>query len=91
MQAGVGFILLAALAGELRYDLIRANALKMACSIAFTTVAVAVAIFIFLDKVWWMPGLILALGSIIGRLLTMKIAVKASQSSIKSFLFLMTL
>ena len=49
MQAGVGFILLAALAGELRYDLIRANALKMACSIAFTTVAVA--IFIFLDKV----------------------------------------
>ena len=87
MQAGVGFILLAALAGGLRYDLIRAHALKMACSIAFTTVA----IFIFLDKVWWVPGLILALGSIIGRLLTMKIAVKASQSSIKSFLFLMTL
>ena len=89
MQAGVGFILLAALAGGLRYDLIRANALKMACSIAFTTVAVT--IFIFLDKVWWVPGLILALGSIIGTLLTMKIAVKASQSSIKSFLFLMTL
>ena len=83
LQSVVGIV------GGLRYDLIRANALKMACSIAFTTVAVA--IFIFLDKVWWVPGLILALGSIIGRLLTMKIAVKASQSSIKSFLFLMTL
>ena len=45
VQAGVGFILLAALAGGLRYDLIRANALKMACSIAFTTVAVAIFIF----------------------------------------------
>ena len=87
VQAGVGFILLAALAGGLRYDLIRAHALKMACPIAFTTVA----IFIFLDKVWSVPGLILALGSIIGTLLTMKIAVKASQSSIKSFLFLTTL
>lgn len=45
MQAGVGFILLAALASGLHYDLIRANALKMACSIAFTTVAVAIFIF----------------------------------------------
>ena len=40
VQAGVGFILLAALAGGLRYDLIRAHALKMACSIAFTTIAI---------------------------------------------------
>ena len=45
VQAGVGFILLATLAGGLRYDLIRAHALKMACSIAFTTVAVAIFIF----------------------------------------------
>ena len=36
VQAGVGFILLAALAGGLRYDLVRANALKMVCSLSFT-------------------------------------------------------
>ncbi|MFN3236101.1 MAG: sulfite exporter TauE/SafE family protein, partial [Pseudomonadales bacterium] len=30
VQAGVGFILIAALAGSLRYDLVRANALKVA-------------------------------------------------------------
>ena len=33
VQAGVGFILLTALAGVLRYDLLRANALKMMCTL----------------------------------------------------------
>ncbi|MDD9894214.1 MAG: sulfite exporter TauE/SafE family protein [Gammaproteobacteria bacterium] len=89
VQAGVGFILLAALAGGLRYDLIRANALKMACALAFTIVAVA--IFIAFDQVWWIPGIILALGSMAGAHLAVKIAVNASQQSIKWFLFVMTL
>lgn len=89
VQAGVGFILLAALAGGLRYDLIRANALKMACALAFTIVAVA--IFIAFDQVWWIPGIILALGSMTGAHLAVKIAVNASQQSIKWFLFVMTL
>ncbi len=39
VQAGVGFVLLAALAGTLRYDLVRANALKMLCTLVFTVVA----------------------------------------------------
>ena len=89
IQAGVGFILLAALAGGLRYDLVRANALKMVCALAFTTVAVA--IFVAFDQVWWVPGIILAAGSMAGAHLAVKIAVKASQQSIKWFLFVMTL
>ncbi len=89
VQAGVGFILLAVLAGGLRYDLGRANALKTACALAFT--GVAVIIFIALDQVWWVPGLLLAVGSMAGAHLAVKIAVKASQNSIKWFLFLMTL
>jgi len=89
VQAGVGFILLAALAGGLRYDLVRANALKMACALAFTVVAVA--IFVAFDQVWWVPGIILALGSMAGAHLAVRIAVKASQQSIKWFLFVMTL
>lgn len=89
VQAGVGFILLAALAGGLRYDLLRANALKTACALAFTSVALI--IFIIFDLVWWIPGLILAVGSMAGAHLAVKIAVRASQNSIKWFLFLMTL
>ncbi len=89
VQAGVGFILLAALAGGLRYDLLRANALKTACALAFT--GVALIVFIAFDQVWWVPGLILAAGSMAGAHLAVKIAVRASQDSIKWFLFLMTL
>ncbi len=89
VQAGVGFILLAALAGGLRYDLVRANALKMVCSLAFTLVALA--IFIYFDQVRWAPGLILAGGTMLGAYLTVKFAVKAKQETIKWFLFGMTL
>ncbi|HIF73550.1 MAG TPA: sulfite exporter TauE/SafE family protein [Porticoccaceae bacterium] len=89
VQAGVGFILLAALAGGLRYDLLRANALKMACALAFTVVSLIV--FIIFDQVMWVPGLVLAVGSMTGAHLAVKVAVKASPNSIKWFLFLMTL
>lgn len=89
VQAGVGFILLAALAGGLRYDLLRANALKTACALVLTSVALLV--FIAFDQIWWIPGLILAAGSMSGAHLAVKIAVRASPKSIKWFLFLMTL
>lgn len=89
VQAGVGFILLAALAGGLRYDLIHANALKMVCALAFTIVALI--IFIAFDQVWWLPGIIIGLGAMVGAHLAVKVAVKASQDSIKWFLFVMTL
>ena len=89
VQAGVGFILLAALSGGLRYDLIRANALKMVCALAFTIVSLV--IFIIFDQVWWIPGLIIGTGSMLGAHLAVNIAVKASQNSIKWFLFVMTL
>lgn len=89
VQAGVGFILLAALAGGLRYDLVRANAMKMTCALAFT--AVAFVIFAAFGQVRWVPGLIVASGTMLGAHLAVKVAVKASQNSIKWFLFLMTL
>lgn len=89
VQAGVGFILLAVLGGGLRYDLLRANALKTVCALAFTSVALV--IFIAFGQVSWVPGLILASGSMLGAQLAVKVAVRASQNSIKWFLFLMTL
>ncbi|WP_281648088.1 sulfite exporter TauE/SafE family protein [Parendozoicomonas sp. Alg238-R29] len=89
LQAGVGFMLLAALAGSLRYDLVRANALKILCTGAFT--AVALGIFIWNDLILWVPGLILALGSSVGAHFSVKFAVTASQKTLSWILFVMVL
>jgi len=89
VQAGVGFILIAALAGTLRYDLVRSNALKLICTLAFT--AIALTVFIIRDQVQWVPGLILAIGYIAGAHYSVKFAVKAKQTTLKWFLFIMTL
>jgi len=89
VQAGVGFILIAAIAGSLRYDLVRANALKIVCTAAFTLLALV--IFIARDQVMWIPGLTLACGSILGAHLAVKITIKISAKALKWFLFIMTI
>ncbi len=89
VQAGVGFILIAALAGSLRYDLVRTNALKMLCTAAFT--AIALGIFVWRDQVMWVPGLVLAVGTMTGAKLGVGLALKVSQNVLKWFLFAMTL
>jgi hypothetical protein len=87
IQAGVGFILIAALAGGLRYDLVRTNALKMVCTAAFSLVALVV--FVARDQVLWMPGLILAAGMVTGTSLSVRFAISVSQNTLKWFLFIM--
>jgi uncharacterized membrane protein YfcA len=57
--------------------------------LAFTSVALVV--FVIVGEVLWIPGLVLAVGSMLGAHLAVKVAVKASHNSIKWFLFLMTL
>lgn len=81
VQAGVGFILLTALAGVLRYDLVRANALKMACTLVFS--AVALTVFVVRDQVLWIPGLIVGVATIIGVQLSVKFAIGAQQKTLK--------
>lgn len=89
VQAGVGFILITALAGSLRYDLVRTNALKVVCVAAFTLMALVV--FIWQGLIMWIPGLILALGSMIGAHVAVKFAISAKPKTLKWFLFIMTL
>ena len=89
VQAGVGFILITALVGCLRYDLVRANALKVICTLAFTLVALSV--FIYRGQVLWIPGLILASGTMLGAHCAVKFAIHAKPATLKWFLFLMTL
>jgi len=81
--------LIAALSGVLRYDLVRSNALKMLCSLAFTSVALA--LFAFEGMVLWLPGLILGVGTMAGAMVAVKLAIKISQNTLKWFVFIMTL
>lgn len=87
IQAGVGFILLAALAGGLRYDLVRANALKTVATAVFS--GLALAVFVFMGQVSWIPGLVLAVGSMIGAALSVRFAISVSQTVLKWILFIM--
>jgi uncharacterized membrane protein YfcA len=89
VQAGVGFILIAALAGTLRYDLVRTSALKVACTLAFTLVALA--LFIVNGQVLWLPGLVLACGNMVGAHFAVKFAINAKPSTLKWFLLVMTI
>jgi len=89
VQAGVGFILIAALAGTLRYDLVRSNALKMLCSAAFT--GLALIIFIIDDLILWIPGLVLACGTMAGAALAVRVSLNIQQTTMKWFLFAMTI
>jgi uncharacterized membrane protein YfcA len=89
VQAGVGFILIAAIAGALRFDLVRSNAMKVLCTAAFT--AVAVAVFLLRDQIVWIPGLVLACGTMAGAHAAVRITLRISQRTLKWFLFLMTL
>lgn len=89
VQAGVGFILITALAGTLRYDLVSTNALKVVCAFAFTLLALL--IFIVQDLVLWLPGLVLACGGMLGAHLAVKFAISVKPVTLKWFLFVMTL
>ena len=87
IQAGVGFILIAALAGGLRYDLVRTNALKMVCTAVLSFVALVV--FVARDQVWWVPGLVLAGGMTAGAAVSVRFAISVSQTALKWILFVM--
>ncbi|HSR70525.1 MAG TPA: sulfite exporter TauE/SafE family protein [Acidobacteriota bacterium] len=72
VQAGVGFLLLAAttLAG---LDLVRGNAVKVLSVLLFTFVSLA--IFVWQGKVLWEPGLSLAAGTVAGGLAGVRLTV----------------
>lgn len=88
VQASTAFILLPVLAGVLHYNLLRANALKLVCTLAFTIVALAV--FIVQGQIWWDVGLVLAAGNAIGSMIGVKIALKLSPDTLRKILFVMT-
>lgn len=89
IQAGVGFLLLAAFTSALHYDLARANALKLITTLAFTLVAVAV--FVVQDLIVWLPALILGLGAMVGAWLGVKTSLNIKPQTMRWLLLVMTL
>jgi uncharacterized membrane protein YfcA len=89
IQAGVGFLIIAAVAGGLRYDLVRTNALKMAITAALTVIALVV--FVARGQVLWIPGLVLAVGMVAGAMTSVQFAIHVPQSVLKWTLFAMVL
>jgi uncharacterized membrane protein YfcA len=89
IQAGVGFILLVALSGVLRYDLVRSNALKMACTAVLSVVALAV--FVINDQVAWLPGLILATAQVVGVQISVHFALNVSQQVLRYLLLVIVI
>lgn len=86
VQAGVGYLLIAAFAGGLRYDLARANALKVAVTGMLTLVALG--IFIAEGQVLWIPGLVMAVGTVAGAMVSVKFAISVPQNILRWAMFI---
>jgi uncharacterized membrane protein YfcA len=84
VQAGVGFVLLAVLGGVMRYDTVRANALKLACTLIFGVGALAV--FAAAAQIVWIPAAVLAVGTVVGSQLGVKFALKANAKVVRGII-----
>ena len=85
IQAGVGFVLLSVLGGALRYDLVRANALKLICTFVFGVVSLGV--FVVAGQVVWVPAVLLAVGTAIGAQVAVRFALRARHAVLRWVVF----
>ncbi len=85
VQAGVGFLLLGVLVGVMRYDLVRANALKLACTGIFG--GTALVVFTVAGQVAWVPGVVLAAATVVGANLGVRVAVRINPRLLKWLVF----
>jgi len=85
IQAGVGFLLLGVLIGTLRHDLITGNALKLVITLAFGTVSLG--IFVWAGMVSWTPAIVLAVASIVGARLGVRLMLKVPIAGLRWFVF----
>lgn len=85
IQAGVGFLLMAALHQGMGLDLVRVNMHKVFIVGVFTLAALIV--FAARGQVWWIPGLALAVGNSIGGWIGSQISVKKGERWIRIVLY----
>ena len=87
IQAGVGFIILAALTKINKMSLVRANSVKVFVVLIYTISALAV--FIIEDQINWLYGLVLAIGNMTGAWIASRWSVEKGDKWIKRFLVVM--
>src|SRR5690606_28304837 len=85
VQAGVGFVLLAVLGGVLRFDVVRANALKMVCTLVFG--GVALSVFAAAGQIDWPLAALLAVCTVIGSQLGVRFALKVRHDVVRWLIF----
>jgi uncharacterized protein len=89
VQAGVGFVLLAVLGGVLRYDLVRASALKLVCTLVFG--AGALAVFSAARQVDWLLAGLLAASAVVGSQLGVRFALRVHHGVVRWIVFVTVL
>lgn len=89
LQAGVGIFLLVALVLGAGYDLLRATAVKVA--IVLTLTFAAFIVFWTNAKIEWLPGLVCAVGNMIGAWLGARFAVQKGAAWVRWFVVVVVL
>lgn len=84
IQAGIGFMVIAAATGLHHFSLVKTNYIKVFAALLYT--AVAVLVFAFQDKIMWKIGLLLAVGQGIGAWYASRWSVDASEKWVKRIL-----
>jgi uncharacterized membrane protein YfcA len=74
IQAGVGLWILLASTGLFAADTLKANSVKLPLTLTFT--APALLIFLQADAVRWIPGLVLALGTVLGTSVGVRLSIQ---------------
>lgn len=89
IQAGVGFIIMAALNRYFKIDLVRTNAIKVTVALIYTLAALV--IFIWADLIDWKIGLALAAGNAAGAWWASHWSVKKGEKGIRIVVAVMAL
>lgn len=86
LQAGIGFFLILSLVFFVGFDLVRANAVKMGVAMIYTLFSTLV--FIATGRVYFMYGIVLALGGMAGAHLSTYLSVKKGSAWVRIVLII---
>ncbi len=89
IQAGTGFLIIAALTGVNRFSLVKTNSAKALVALVYTLSALAV--FIIEDAINWYYALILAIGNGAGGWIASRWSVDKGDTWIRGFLVVMVI
>ncbi len=87
LQAGAGILFLTILSGVLRYDLLRANALKAVVMLSY--IVVTVAVFAWKGRILWDAAAAMTVGSVLGAWVGARVALKHKLGWIRWLVILM--